>query len=147
MRIALDTNILAYAAGVNDANRRGAAMRVMQAIPSESIMLPVQVLGELHAVLVRKGMTRAMAGSVVLGWRDFYSLTPTTTNVLTRAADLAADHGLATWDAVLLAAASEAGCRMLLSEDMQDGFTWGGVTVVNPFAATPHRLLADLLRP
>jgi hypothetical protein len=29
---------------------------------------------------------------------------------------------------------------------MHEGFTWGGVTIVNPFAPAPHRLLDDLLR-
>jgi predicted nucleic acid-binding protein len=61
------------------------------------------------------------------------------------AMDLAADHGLGIWDAVILTVASQAGCRMLLSEDMQEGFTWGGVTVVNPFADQRHDLLAILL--
>jgi hypothetical protein len=28
-----------------------------------------------------------------------------------------------------------------LSEDLQEGFTWAGVTVVNPFASTQHALL------
>ena len=73
-----------------------------------------------------------------------FSLVPTTERVLSRALDVCNAHQLAIWDAVILAAASEAGCRVLLSEDMQDGFTWGGVTVVNPFASTPHRLLRDL---
>jgi predicted nucleic acid-binding protein len=60
--------------------------------------------------------------------------------------DLMLDHGLAVWDAIILATAAEAGCRVLLSEDMQDGFTWGGVTIVNPFASPPHPLLDDLPR-
>jgi hypothetical protein len=34
---------------------------------------------------------------------------------------------------------------MLLSEDMQDSVVWKGVRVVNPFAPTPHLLLADRL--
>jgi hypothetical protein len=34
---------------------------------------------------------------------------------------------------------------LLLSEDLQDGFTWGGVTVANPFAARRHALLESLL--
>jgi predicted nucleic acid-binding protein len=46
---------------------------------------------------------------------------------------------------VILAAAAEAGCRLLVSEDMQAGFTWGGVTIVNPFAAKPDPALALLL--
>jgi len=47
------------------------------------------------------------------------------------ATDLAADRGLSIWDAVVLAASAEAECRLLLSEDLQTGFTWRGVTVVN----------------
>lgn len=57
------------------------------------------------------------------------------------ATDLALDHGLAIWDAVIFAAAAEVGCRLLLSEDLQDGFTWRGVSVVNPFAERRHPLL------
>ncbi|HWB99103.1 MAG TPA: hypothetical protein VG672_20485, partial [Bryobacteraceae bacterium] len=55
------------------------------------------------------------------------------------------DHHFGIWDAVILSAASQAGCRLLLSEDLQDGFTWGGVTVVNPFASPRHALLEALL--
>lgn len=63
------------------------------------------------------------------------------------AADLASDHGLAIWDSVVLASAADAGCRLLLSEDLQDGFTWRGVTVANPFALVLHPLLAALAGP
>lgn len=45
---------------------------------------------------------------------------------------------------MILSAAAEAGCRLLLSEDMQSGFTWAGTTIVDPFAAETHPLLATL---
>ena len=61
------------------------------------------------------------------------------------ALDLAQDHRLAIWDSLILSVAAEHRCRVLLSEDMQDGFVWSGVTVINPFAARPHVLLAKLL--
>ena len=61
------------------------------------------------------------------------------------AMDLAADHQLGLWDALILSAAADAGCRLLLSEDLQDGFTWSGVTVTNPFGSSPHTLLGALL--
>jgi predicted nucleic acid-binding protein len=61
------------------------------------------------------------------------------------AADLATDHQLSIWDAVILSAAAEGGCRLLLSEDMQEGFIWKGVTVTNPFAPKKHDLLIALL--
>ena len=69
----------------------------------------------------------------------------TSAAVMISATDLASDHGLTIWDSVVLAAAAEADCRLLLSEDLQEGFTWRGVTVANPFAAAPHPLLAALL--
>ena len=62
------------------------------------------------------------------------------------ATDLAAQHHLGIWDSVILASAADAGCRLLLSEDMQDGFTWNGVTVANPFAPSLHPLLAAMTR-
>jgi hypothetical protein len=43
---------------------------------------------------------------------------------------------------MILSAAADARCRLLLSEDLQEGFTWRGVTVVNPFRAQRHPLLA-----
>jgi predicted nucleic acid-binding protein len=61
--------------------------------------------------------------------------------------NLATERQLGIWDAIVLCAAADAGCRLVLSEDLQEGFTWGGVTVVNPFARSLHPLLAALLSP
>jgi predicted nucleic acid-binding protein len=61
------------------------------------------------------------------------------------AMDLAVDHQLSVGDAVILAAAAEAGCRLVLSEDLHEGFTWRGLTVVNPVASDLHPLLSALM--
>ena len=146
MRVALDTNVLAYAEGVNDAGKRDIVLDLMRNLPLDATVIPVQVLGELFNVLVRKaGKSRADAREALLGWRDTFPALGTTPEVMLAAADLATDHRFSIWDAVVLAAASQAGCRLLLSEDLQDGFTWGGVTVVNPFASPRNRLLEALL--
>ena len=58
---------------------------------------------------------------------------------------LANDDHLGIRDVVILVAAADAGCRLLLSEDLQEGFTWSGVTVTNPFSATRHPLLEAML--
>jgi len=71
----------------------------------------------------------------------------TSATVMISATDLASDQGLTIWDSVVLAASAEAGCRLLLSEDLQEGFTWRGVTVTNPFAVTLHPVLAAVLMP
>ena len=146
MRVAVDTNILAYAEGVNGTDMRRMALELVEKLPESAVLLPVQALGELFNLLVRKaGRAPAKARKAILGWRDAFSLIETSADVMLAAADLATDHRLSIWDAVILSAAAEGGCRLLLSEDMQEGFTWKGVTVTNPFAARKHELLAALL--
>ncbi|AZO15077.1 PIN domain-containing protein [Mesorhizobium sp. M2A.F.Ca.ET.043.05.1.1] len=146
MKVALDTNILAYAEGINSVEKRDTVLELLRNVPQETAIVPVQVLGELYNLLVRKaGRSPQTARDALLSWRDAFPVTATTPEVMTMAADLAADHRFGIWDAVILSAASQAGCRLLLSEDIQDGFTWGGVTVVNPFASPRHALLDTLL--
>ena len=147
MKVALDTNILAYAEGTNGTGMRDQALEVVQRLPPASIVLPVQTLGELFHVLVRKaGRRPSRARAAVLEWRDAFAVMETSAAVMISATDLASDHGLSIWDSVVLAAAAEAECRLLLSEDLHAGFTWRGVTVANPFAAKLDPILAALLR-
>ena len=146
MRIALDTNVLVYAEGINGSERRGAALALIRRLPQEAAVVPAQVLGELFNVLVRKGgKSRSDARDVLLSWRDTFPVIETSSEVMLAAADLATDHQLGIWDAVILSAAARSGCRLLLSEDLQEGFTWAGVTVVNPFSSPQHALLHALL--
>jgi predicted nucleic acid-binding protein len=146
MRVALDTNVLAYAEGVNGASMRKVALDLVRKLPASGTLLPVQTLGELFNLLVRKaGRPASKARSAILSWRDAFPLIETSEAVILSAVELASDHQLGIWDAVILSAAAEAGCRLLLSEDLQEDFTWKGVTVTNPFAPSKHALLAALL--
>ncbi len=43
------------------------------------------------------------------------------------------EAGLAWWDALLAASALMAGCKLFISEDMQDGQLISGMRIVNPF--------------
>jgi len=146
VRVALDTNVLAYAEGVNGAAMKQVALELVQKLPEDATVVPAQTLGELFNVLVRKaGRTPASARSAILSWSDAFTPIETSPAVILAATDLAVDHQFGIWDAVILAAAAAAGCRLLLSEDLHEGFTWRGVTVTNPFAASRHALLAALL--
>ncbi len=127
---------------------RDKALKLIQQLSQGDIVLPAQTLSELFNVLVRKARRKPIrARESVLSWRDAYSVVETSAVVIVNATDLASDHGLSIWDSVVLAASAEAECRLLLSEDLQDGFTWRGVTVTNPFAVTLHPILAALLTP
>jgi predicted nucleic acid-binding protein len=146
MRVALDTNVLAYVEGVNGERQQRTAIALVRALARSTTLVPAQALGELYNVLVRKsGWAGDRARAAILTWRDAFPLAPTTEATLVAAVDLAVDYRLGIWDSLMVAVAAEGSCRLLLSEDLQDGFAWRGVTVVDPFAATLHPLLAAAL--
>ena len=146
MRAALDTNILVYAEGVDDPQRQATARQLLSKIPRELLVISVQVLGELFNVLTRRNLPRELARARTVYWRDSLTVYESSCELMDMALDFATDHKISIWDALVLASAVEARCDVLLSEDFQDGFGWRGVTVVNPFAAKPHKYLDRLLQ-
>ncbi|KPL52854.1 PIN domain-containing protein [Prosthecomicrobium hirschii] len=145
MKVGFDTNILIYAEGYGDSRRIALAKQTIAGLLGR-IVLPGQVLGEFYNVLARKsGLDRFEIMRRIEVWRPIGTVVGTTPSSMLRALQLATDHRLQIWDAVVMVAAVEAGCLMLLSEDMQDGFLWNGLTIVNPFATPAHPLLSAAL--
>ena len=145
MRIALDTNILAYAEGIGDTAHKTAALDLIENLPQQDIVLPAQSLGELYRILTGKAhRSPRTARDTILQWADSFVCVDSTWTAFQGAFDLAVDHHLSIWDALILSVAAENRCRILLSEDLQHGFTVRGVTVVNPFAKPAHPLLASM---
>ena len=146
MFVALDTNVLAYAEGAGDERRKQLARALLVRLPEDRTVLPVQVLGELYRVLIGKTkIGAALAKEAVLRWSDVFQVRDSSWPAMRSALDLAQSHQIAIWDSLIICVAAENRCRVLLSEDMQEGFSWSGVTVVNPFAERPHALLEQLM--
>lgn len=140
-RVAVDTNILVYAAGFGDAPRCAAADTLLRLLVGR-LALPVQVMGELFNVLARKA--RLPLDDIAHRLRLLGAgadLLATTPDAFHRACDLAAEHHLQIWDAVIMAVVEAGDCEVLLSEDLQDGFQWRRLTIVNPFAHPTHPLI------
>ncbi|MGI9168671.1 MAG: PIN domain-containing protein [Caulobacteraceae bacterium] len=150
--VALDTNILVYAEGVervaDDTAKVLQSRRLMRRLADAEIrtVVAAQALAELHNVLVRRRrLSPSDASMAVRGWIERADVVATSVATLDAAFDLASAHGLPIFDAVILAAAVEGRCDLLLSEDFQDGFAWRGVVVTNPFGPAPDRRLARVL--
>jgi predicted nucleic acid-binding protein len=111
-------------------------------------LVPVQVLGELSRVLtIKLNKSSADARELLLSWSDAVVVADTTWTAFQSAMDLTVDHQISMWDALIMSVAAENKCRLLISEDFQNGFTWRGVTVVNPFDTTAktYKLLASTI--
>ena len=149
-QIGLDSNILLYLAGfwrvegdkIKIVRTKEIVGKLRQ---SEDVFAPIQALGELFAVLRRNGKPAEFARTVVLEFSEGFGTANSSATTLAAALDLVVEHQLQFWDALIATAAAEAGCSLLLSEDMQDGFVVRGLTIVNPLKDAPHEKLARLL--
>lgn len=131
-RFFLDTNVLLYATLQPDP--RSEAARTLLARRG---VISVQVLNEFAHVAARKlrrpwpEVTRALAAIRTLCAPPL----PLTLALHEASCAIAARTGYHFYDALILAAALEAGCASLFSEDLQDGQVIDGrLTIRNPFA-------------
>jgi predicted nucleic acid-binding protein len=126
----LDTNVLVYAFAADD--RR--SPKADELIASGGA-ISVQVLNEFANVSVRKLRRSWEDVETALGaLRQLLDPPiPLTLAVHEKAIALARGHRFSFYDALIVAAAIQAGCRLLLTEDMADGATIDGLTIRNPF--------------
>jgi predicted nucleic acid-binding protein len=145
MRAALDTNILVYAQRHGDQRRVSRALEILATLNIE-LVVSTQVIGELFNVLSRKFRLEPVAvRQAIESWSRTCEIVASPRQVMFRAMQLAMDHQFQIWDAFILESAVEAECQILLSEDMQHGFFWSGLTVINPFSDPVHPMLARAL--
>jgi predicted nucleic acid-binding protein len=132
-----DTNVLVYAL----VNRAGSILDPRTEMAEERLshggVVSVQVLNEFADVAswkLRMGWDaveeyleaiNALCGRAI----------PLTTEIHTGAIDISRRYGFRIYDALILAAAIQAGCTIVYTEDMQHGQTIDNVTIVNPFLA------------
>ena len=109
MRIALDTNILVYAEGLNDVTRKAQARELLSRLARADVILPVQAAGELFRVLVRKARrSPGDARLAVEGWQELFGSEPTSPSAFASAMALSSGHALDIWDATIVAVTAEA---------------------------------------
>lgn len=133
-RITLDTNVLIYAFDNRDAFKQRVCADIVVTAINEGYPLALQAIGEFYVAATRRRIlapARAAreAEKFVRGFETFLP----SQGAYVLAAQEAACGTYSYWDAVLLVSASDAGCDIILSEDMADGARLGAITVRNPF--------------
>lgn len=124
-----DTNVFVYAFSADP--KRVAAQRIL----ADGGLISAQVLNEFTSVMRAKARRtwEEIERSLSLILRRFPTVLPLTVETHAAAFALARDHSLPFYDALIVAAAIEAGCETLYSEDFQHGRRFGDCTIVNPF--------------
>ena len=141
-----DSNILVYAVGHSDP-RHAAATALIDRAARADCRQTLQSLAECFNVLNRK---YRMPAREAYGWvqtfQRLFAVVPADGSDFEVAVGAVERHSLSFWDAMLWATANRAGCRMLFSEDLQDGRRLDGVLFVNPFVPANQKLV-DLALP
>lgn len=129
-----DTNVLVYADDkAAPAKQRRAIDLVATHRRAGTGVVSLQVLQEYFVTVTRKLHVDAkIARRKVELLAEFDVVAPDLDDVLA-AIDLHRLHGFSFWDALVLRAAKQAGCKILFSEDFQPGRAIDGVQIVNPF--------------
>ena len=125
-----DTNVVLYLLSA-DADK---AQRAEQLIADGGV-ISVQVLNEFASVASRKlRMTIPEIHECLAPIREICGLEPVTLETHLRGLDLAHRYGFSVYDSMIVASALLAGCKILYSEDWQDGQRIDGLLISNPFA-------------
>ena len=130
----LDTNILIYAAqgGRVAPDKRDIARRI---ILQGDYGTSAQVLTEFYNVSTRKG-ARPLTPATAARWVRTLAKKPCQPidHIIVRAGiDLSQRYRISYWDGAIIAAAERLGARVVYSEDLNHGQTYGSVRVENPF--------------
>jgi predicted nucleic acid-binding protein len=149
MSCTFDTNVLVYSIVEPPETKADRARELLaRCTRHPGPVLLLQSLAEFSHVAMRKFSVRA--GEVhrrVNVWRRLLPVQAAAGDDLDLALEFVRDHQIGFWDALLCATASRAGLQYLLSEDMQDGRRFGGLTIVNPFCPENAGLIDRILPP
>jgi predicted nucleic acid-binding protein len=129
-----DTNILVYADDKRAPEKQNRAIDLVEEHRHNGTgVVSLQVLQEYFVTVTRKlNVNSPLARRKVEILSELDVVAPEVGDILA-AIDLHRLHGFSFWDALVVRCAKQAGCRILLSEDFQDGREIDGLRVVNPF--------------
>jgi len=134
MRVFFDTNVLLYAIDADAGPRQHRAIALVEdALVRGFGVVSTQVLQEFYVNATRKLKLEPAIARRHVELLLKLEVIEVRTQMVLAAIDLQQARQLSFWDALVVKAASSAGCAQLLTEDLQHGATLDGVRVENPF--------------
>lgn len=130
----LDTNILIYATSLApDHAQKAPTARAW--VQRRNWGISTQVLMEFfaNARQPQHQLLPTAAEDFVVSLARHRPVQPMDKELVLEALKLRNRHYLSHWDAAILCAARRLGAHTVISEDMEHGRDYGGVTVINPF--------------
>jgi predicted nucleic acid-binding protein len=139
----LDTNVLLHCVDDRVPGKRDRAQQWVTACWTRRCgRISAQVLNEFYANARKKFPTAISAGDARAVVRRYQHWNPWQNDQATveTAWAIESRYGFGWWDALVIAAAQQQGCRYLVSDDLQHGQQVDSVQILNPFEIGPDVL-------
>ena len=133
-RVFFDSNVIVYAQDSTEPWKRDKAQRLIcDAFADGTAVVSGQVLGETFVTLVKKLGFDAEKAADEIRILSQINVVEISSSLVLRAIQIKTECQLSYWDSLIIAAAEASSCEIVWSEDLNDGQTYGSVTVKNPF--------------
>ena len=133
-KIFIDTNIFVYTLDGHDREKQATARSIVKDVVENQLpVISTQVLQEFYSASTTKLKIDAMIAKNIVHSFGTMEVVPVDLNIIEQGIDISILFRFSFWDSLIIAAAEQANCAMVFSEDMKDGQTVRGVRIVNPF--------------
>lgn len=138
----VDTNIFVYATDESPEERdKHKIASALLAEDPDGLVISTQVLQEFYVTVTRKLRTPLLAPRAAAAVRAMTKLDVVAVDVpmVLAALDTSRAAQISLWDALVVEAARQAGCRRVLTEDLSHGQMIRNVAIENPFRPDSQR--------
>ena len=134
-KVFFDTNILVYFVDERDQRKQKIAKEIIaEAVQNQNGMISTQSLQEFYNVVTKKmKCQKEKAKELVSMFSEIFPVTQISIPLIFKAIDISIKENLSFWDSLILSTASDTGCILLYSEDMNNGQIVSGTKILNPF--------------
>lgn len=130
----IDTNILVYTVDKNDPLKNSQARKIVEdTVKNQIPVISIQVVQEFYSATTTKlKLDTIIAKNIIHNFRNM-EIVQIDLALIEQGIDISILSQISFWDGLMIAAAEQANCEIIYSEDLSDGKIFRGIKIVNPF--------------
>lgn len=134
-KVFIDTNIFVYSIDKHDKVKQKKARAALTELAAKGIgVISTQVLQELYVAATKKLNANPLIIKEIIHGLEKLEVVQITTEMINDAIEVSLLNKISFWDSLIIISAEISKCGSLLTEDLNNGQTIKGVTVINPFS-------------
>ena len=130
----IDSNIWLYSFLRQDEEKRKSAKNLIKSSKRKTTFVSTQIINEVCFTLKKNNVPESEIKEILTSFYNDYKVIYFSEAIMYNASELREKYSISFWDSLVIAAALTRDCKILYSEDMQDGQVFEKkLTIKNPF--------------